>query len=66
MKLGSKYDLLDARCHLKYRQIYWSKYMQGVEKIQWKLYEELISQCMQYQPLFTRSSCRKMAKSKTS
>ena len=40
-------------------------HLQSVEKIQWKLYEELISQSMHYQPLFTRCSCRNMAKLKT-
>ena len=39
-------------------------YMQSVEKIQWKLYEELISQSMHYQPLFTMCNRRKMAKLK--
>ena len=37
MKLGSKYDLLDPPTNLKCKQIYWSKYLQSVEKIQWKL-----------------------------
>ena len=36
-------------------------YLQSVEKIQWKLYEELISQCMHYQPLFTGFNHPKMA-----
>ena len=36
-------------------------YLQNAEKIQWKLYEKLISQSVHYQPLFTRCSCRKMA-----
>ena len=36
-------------------------YLQSVEKIQWKLYEELISQSMHYQPLFTRFNHPKMA-----
>ena len=31
MKLGSKYDLLDTPRILKYKQIYWSTYMQSVE-----------------------------------
>ena len=35
MKLGSKYDLLNTPRKLKYKQIYWSKYLQCVEKIQW-------------------------------
>ena len=35
MKLGSKYDLLDIPRKMKYKQIYWSKYLQSVEKIQW-------------------------------
>ena len=35
MKLGSKYNLLDTPRILKYKQIYWSKYLQSVEKIQW-------------------------------
>ena len=40
-------------------------YLQIVEKMQWKLWkEELISQNMHYQPLFTRSSRQKMAKLK--
>ena len=38
-------------------------YLQGAENIQWKLLEELISQSMPYQPLFTWS--QKMAKLKT-
>ena len=39
-------------------------YMHSAEKMKWKLLEELISQSMPYQPLFT--SCRhpKMAKLK--
>ena len=37
-------------------------YMQIIEKIQWKLKEELISQSMHYQTLFTRCSRRKMVK----
>ena len=37
MKLGSQYNLLDTLRILKYKQIYWSKYLQSVEKIQWKL-----------------------------
>ena len=40
-------------------------YLQSVETIQWKLLEEMISQSMHYQPLFTRCSCRKMASLKT-
>ena len=56
MKLGSKYDLLDTHRILKYKQIYLSKYLQNVEMIQWKLQEELISQNMHYQLLFTRCS----------
>ena len=40
-------------------------YLQIVEKIQWKLYEELISQRMLKQPLFTMSSQQNMAKLKT-
>ena len=40
-------------------------YLQNDEKIQWKLLKELISQSMHFQPLFTRSSRRKMAKLKT-
>ena len=39
-------------------------YLQNVEKIQWKLYEELISQSMHYQSSFTRCNHRKMAKLK--
>ena len=35
MKLGSKYDLLYIPGILQYKQIYWSKYLQNVEKIQW-------------------------------
>ena len=31
MKLGSKYALLDTPCNLKYKQIYWTKYLQIVE-----------------------------------
>ena len=46
MKLGSKYNLLDIPCILKYKQIYWSKYLQSVE---WSTY-------LHYQPLFTRCS----------
>ena len=34
MKLGSKYDLLDTPCVLKFKQIYGSEYLQIVEKIQ--------------------------------
>ena len=38
-------------------------YLQIVEKIQWKLLEELISQSMHCQQLFTiKYNCRKMAK----
>ena len=37
-------------------------YLQSAEKIQWKLLEELISQSMPYQPLFTWRSHPKMAK----
>ena len=41
-------------------------YLQSDEKIQWKLLEELISQSMPYQPLFTwHSRHKKMAKLKT-
>ena len=40
-------------------------YLQSAEKIQWKLLEELISQSMPYQPLFTWRSHSKMAKLKT-
>ena len=40
-------------------------YLQSVEKIQWKLQEELISQSMPYQPLFTWRSHPKMAKLET-
>ena len=40
-------------------------YLQSAEKIQWKLLEELISQSMPYQPLFTWCSHPKMAKLKT-
>ena len=36
-------------------------YLQSVEKIQWKLYEEF-SQSMHNQPLFTMCNHRKMAK----
>ena len=39
-------------------------YLQSVEKIQRKLKEELISQSMHYQPLFTRCSHHKMDKLK--
>ena len=39
-------------------------YLQSAEKIQWKLLEELISQSMPYQPLFTWCSHPKMAKLK--
>ena len=49
MKLSSKYDLLDTPRILKYKQIYWSKYLQSVD----------------YQPLFTRWNCLQMAKLKT-
>ena len=34
-------------------------YLQSVEKIKWKLLEELISHNMHFQPLFTRCSRRK-------
>ena len=46
IKLGSKYDLLNTPPrprprplprNLKCKQMYWSKYLQRVEKIQWKL-----------------------------
>ena len=40
-------------------------YLQSAEKIQWKLQEELISQSMLFQPLFTWHSHPKMAKLKT-
>ena len=40
-------------------------HLQSIEKIQWKLWEELISQSMHYQPLFTRCNLQKMAKLKT-
>ena len=40
-------------------------YLHSIEKIQWKLWEELISQSMHYQLLFTMCSCQKMAKLKT-
>ena len=40
-------------------------YLQSAEKIQWKLLEELISQSMPYQPLFTWRSHPKMSKLKT-
>ena len=40
-------------------------YLQRTEKINWKLLEELISQSMPYQPLFTWCSHPKMAKLKT-
>ena len=40
-------------------------YLQSSEKIHWKLLEELISQSMHYQPLFTWCSNPKMAKLKT-
>ena len=40
-------------------------YLQNAEKIQWQLWEELISQSVHYQPLFTRYSHQKMAKLKT-
>ena len=39
-------------------------YLPSVEKIHWKLQEELISQSMHYQPLFSRCSHRKRAKLK--
>ena len=37
-------------------------YLQSAEKIQWKLLEELISQSIPYQPLFTWRSHPKVAK----
>ena len=37
-------------------------YLQIVEKIQWKLLEDLILQSMHCQPLFIKYSCQKMAK----
>ena len=80
MKLGSKYDLLNTPPphprRLLSKNIFSASnsfmhifhmsatYLQSVEKIQWKLLEELISQSMHYQPLFTRCSYRKMAKLK--
>ena len=78
MKLRSKYNLLDTP-HPQYslsKNIFSvsnffmhifnmsATYLQSVEKIQWKLWEELISQSMHYQPLFTRCSYHKMAKLK--
>ena len=39
--------------------------LQSVEKIQWKLEEELISQSMYYLSLFTMRGCRKIATLKT-
>ena len=32
LKLGSKYDLLDTPGILKYKLIYWSKYLQNLEQ----------------------------------
>ena len=52
MKLGSKYDLLDTPCILKYKQIYWSKYLQSVE---WSKY--LYFQPLPYNGIF---SCRQI------
>ena len=40
-------------------------YLQSAEKIQWQLLEELLSQSMPYQPLFTWRIHSKMAKLKT-
>ena len=40
-------------------------YLQSAEKIQWQLLEELISQSMPYQPLFTWRIHPKMVKLKT-
>ena len=40
-------------------------YLQSIQKMQWKLYEELISQSTHYQPLFTRWICRNKANLKT-
>ena len=37
-------------------------YLLIVEKLQWKLFEELISQSMHCQPLLIKYSHRKMAK----
>ena len=42
MKLGSKYDLLDTPHILKYKQIYWSKYLQSVEWSKYLLYQPCI------------------------
>ena len=39
-------------------------YLQIVEMVQWKFQEELFSQSMYYQPLFTKCNCQKMAKLK--
>ena len=40
-------------------------YLQSAEKTLWKLLEQLISQSMPYQPLFTWCSHLKMAELKT-
>ena len=40
-------------------------YMQNIKEIQCKLWEELITQIMHYQPLFIKSGLQKMSKFKT-
>ena len=57
IKLGNKYDLLDTPHMLKYKQIYWSKYLQSVEWSWINFFEW--SKYLHYQPLFTRSPCRR-------
>ena len=54
MKLGRKYNLLNTPSP--------PHQITEVKKIQWKLYEELISQSMPYQPLFTWCSHPKKLK----
>ena len=52
---------------MSYQPLWWYQFLiiaylftlQSVEKIQWKLSEELISEYMHYQPLFTMYSRRK-------
>ena len=61
MKLGSKYDLLNTPHNLKRKQIYWSTYLQSVEKIQRKLQEELVSHTMQYQTIIFSEQLSKLS-----
>ena len=46
------------------KQIYWSKYLQSLEKIQWKLYE-FVSHTMQYQTIIFSEQLSRLALLKT-